>query len=117
MAKNAYQLQVDYEKSKAVIAELKDVAGNMQKQINNLQDVYNSIGSSWKSDSTPEYKKKLQKRINELTDLLKKLNTIIEQTQTVAKNTYDSEMRAINIINTKGGSGGGGNHGGGGRSF
>lgn len=99
MAKSAFEIQMDYRNAIKQADSLSEIARELKANADSdLQECIAEISGNWTGDNASDYVKKcnlLKEKIVHSSDkLLKTANAI----RRIAKNTYDMEMRALEIM-------------------
>lgn len=96
MAKTAYAIRMDFQNANRQADKLEDIAKKIdQAARNDLMDCMQGVSNNWKSDTSTAYCRKGREVANQLQSLAKSLQKTASSVRTIAKNTYDSEMRAL----------------------
>lgn len=99
MAKSAFEIQMDYRNAIKQADSLSEIARELKVTADSgLQECVSEISGSWTGDNASNYIKKcnlLKEKIVYSSDKLQKTASAIRK---IAKNTYDMEMRALEIM-------------------
>ena len=102
MAKTSYQIWMDYQNATNQANRLDEIANKIENTSQkDLMGNLNQLAANWKSDSSNQYRRKGQNISNNLTSIAKNVRTTANTIRTMAKNTYDAEMQALSIANTR----------------
>lgn len=96
--KTLYSIQMDYQRAMNQAAELDRLAAQLRTQADsNFPQVLGSIRNAWKGDNANEYVRKAGQLPAKIKGSARDLTNIASTIRTVAKNTYDAEMRAYEL--------------------
>ena len=95
MIKSEYAIQMDFQKTVRQAEHLEDIAGKIdQVAKRDLESCMNSISRDWISDNSKKYCKKGREVASQLQTLANGIKNSAVTIKTIAKNTYNAEMRA-----------------------
>ena len=98
MDKSKYTITLDYNKAIKQADELGSISAEL---INLAEKKYEQsirkLSGSWKGDNAEAYISKAEQLKKQMLETARKLNNASEAVRTIAKNTYDTEMRALEI--------------------
>ena len=66
-----------------------------------MDDILNDVNSAWKSDSTPQYIKKVQKVEGDILITAGNLDNIAQAVRTIAQRIKEAELEAWRIANAR----------------
>lgn len=66
-----------------------------------VDDILNDVNSAWKSDSTPQYIKKVQKVEGDILITAGNLDNIAQAVRTIAQRIKEAELEAWRIANAR----------------
>lgn len=99
MAKSAYQIRMDYNNAVKLADSLMELASELRKNANSdLQDCISQISGNWTGTSATAYIGKCNTLKDKVLQSADKLQRTAEVIKKIAKNTYDTEMRALTIM-------------------
>lgn len=102
MVKTAFTIQMDFAKAMKQADKLEEIAGNLHKAgQKDLINCMQKIGNNWKSDSSTAYQKKGREVAEHLTKTAGNLKETAQAIRTIAKNTYEAEMKVLEIAKTR----------------
>lgn len=102
MAKTSFQIWMDYKNATNSANRLDEIANKIENASQrDLMGNLNQLASNWKSDSSNQYRKKGQNISNNLTSIAKNIRKTASTIRTMAKNTYDAEMQALQIARAR----------------
>lgn len=103
MAKTLYTIQMDFKKANDCAAKLEEAARKLKQCAQeNFQDEIRKLESSWKGENAALYISKCDSITHKMESTAKKMVQTANTVRTVARNTYNADMRARNIALTKG---------------
>lgn len=97
MAKSMWTITFNYNKAVTQAAKLDDISRKIKRERNNLNDCKRLLSSVWKSDNSDAYMRKVMKVEDELAQIERELNNASSVVNTNARNTYNTEKRALEI--------------------
>jgi len=103
MVKDSQTIYLDYEKA---MNQVKALYG-LEEQLKGLHDrdladCIEGIGAHWKGDNATAYLKKAGELSNKLGTTAENIGTIADAIKRIAWNTYQAEMRAIELAQQEG---------------
>lgn len=108
--KSESEISLDFKQSIKRAEELENVASDMRKLANDeLGNTLNELSAAWRGEAAGSFMNKgaiLQEKINKSASNLQNIAATI---RSVAKRTYDAEMRALQIARERTYGGGGAN--------
>jgi WXG100 family type VII secretion target len=107
--KSEYQIYMDFRRANQVAEDLRAIARNTRDAADqDLQSALSRIQSNWEGENADAFQTKGTRLKQQVDQLAKDVDRIANAIETIAQNTYNAEMRAVQIAQTSGGSGGGG---------
>ncbi|MCD8103785.1 MAG: WXG100 family type VII secretion target [Lachnospiraceae bacterium] len=98
MAKSALEIRLDYNKAKQQADSLSEIASEIRSTANNdLQDCISQISASWTGTNSTAYQAKCSTLKSNLLTTADKLEKTATTIRTIAKNTYNAEMAALEV--------------------
>ena len=97
MAKTYYSIQMDYLKTAAQAKELEKVAAALKRCSSDECACKGQIAAAWQGDSAGNYLSKLDRSAASLQELSRHISEIAQTVARIAKRTYESEKRALDI--------------------
>lgn len=98
MAKTAYAIRMDFQNANRQAEKLEDIAKKIEQTAkNDLMGCMQGVSNNWKSDSATTYCRKGREVANQLQSLATSLQKTATSVRTIARNTYDAEMRALEL--------------------
>lgn len=102
MAKSSYAIQMEFGKAEEQANRLEQIAKDLGRTANDmLGNTLSNIGSSWKSSNSLDYLKKGRKVQEDLKKREKELKDTASAIRKIARVTYEAEMRAYYLANTR----------------
>lgn len=102
MAKSRYTISMDYTRAVEQAERLEKLAGSLSAVANDsMNSCFSQIRSAWKRNSSDAYIQKGQKVQTDILKLSKNLRSAANTIRTVAKNTRDMELRALEIAQSR----------------
>ena len=102
MAKSLYQIQMDYKNVVRQADSLMEIANELKRTANSgLQDCISQISGNWTGANATAYIGKCNSLQKKILQSAAKLQRTAEVIKKVAKNTYDAEMRARDIMTVR----------------
>nr|WP_295283093.1 hypothetical protein [uncultured Blautia sp.] len=99
MAKSAFEIQMDYRNAIRQVDSLSEIARELKTTADSgLQDCMSEISGSWTGDNATGYVKKCSLLKDKIIRSSEKLQKTADAIRKIAKNTYDMEMRALEIM-------------------
>lgn len=99
MAKSAFEIQMDYRNAIRQADSLSEIARELKTTADSgLQDCMSEISGSWTGDNATGYVKKCSLLKDKIIRSSEKLQKTADAIRKIAKNTYDMEMRALEIM-------------------
>lgn len=98
MAKSVTVIRMEFNKANQQADKLDRLAGELRQIANDrFAGCLSEINNAWKSDSSTKYIKKGRQLQEEIRQRAKELENTARAIRTIAKNTYNAEMRARQI--------------------
>ena len=98
MAKSAYTIRMDYDKALQQADKLEKMAKELKRTAgSSLDQCLNSVNSAWKSDSSVRYIRKGRRLKEDIERQAGELEKAADVIRTIARNTYNAEMKALQI--------------------
>lgn len=102
MVKSSYTIRMELGVAEEQADRLDEIARDINRLANNtLGDTLLGIGNAWNSNSSVNYIKKGRKVQDELKKRAQELQNTATVIRDIAKTTYDAEMYAYNLANTR----------------
>ena len=101
MAKSMWTITFNYNKAVNQASKLDEISRKIKRERNNLNDCKRLLSSVWKSDNSDAYMRKVMKVEDELAQIERELNNASRVVNTNARNTYNTEKRALEIASKK----------------
>ena len=96
------ELYFNYDKAIKQAGEMETVAKKLRKAADGtMDDILNDVNSAWKSDSTPQYIKKVQKVEGDILITAGNLDNIAQAVRTIAQRIKEAELEAWRIANAR----------------
>lgn len=84
--------------------QLEDCADDMRRVANSgMPNIQHDLASAWKGDSASAYQAKMEDTADNIRETAKKLDQIAATLRKVAKIFRESELKALELLNTKSG--------------
>lgn len=102
MAKSLYQIQMDYTNAVRQADSLLEIADELKRTANSgLQDCISQISGNWTGTNATVYIDKCNSLQSKILQSSNKLQRTAEVIKKVAKNTYNAEMQARDIMTVR----------------
>ncbi len=99
MARSAFEIQMDYRNAIRQADSLSEIARDLKTTANSgLQDCMAQISTNWTGDNSRAYTQKCTTLKTNIVRSADKLQKTAEAIRRIAKNTYDTEMNALSIM-------------------
>lgn len=96
------EIYFNYDKAIKQAGEMETVAKKLRKAADStMDDILNDVNSAWKSDSTPQYIKKVQKVEGDILITAGNLDNIAQAVRTIAQRIKEAELEAWRIANAR----------------
>lgn len=96
------EISINFEKAQAVAAFIRETSDNINDNIKNGMDVTGEeLKKDWTGENSIAFLKKTELIKEDLISLVSELATVADTVETIAKNLYDAEMKAIEAVNTQ----------------
>lgn len=99
--KTTYQVKVTYNKANTQANKMDRIAANIDKKRQKLADDRRKLAGYWKGDNSDSYQAKMNQWENELSGIVTDLRNIAQTIREVARNTYNADMRAVQVAQQK----------------
>ncbi|MCC8151647.1 MAG: WXG100 family type VII secretion target [Lachnospiraceae bacterium] len=100
--KSLTTIRMDFARAKQQASELEDIAKRLRALANgDLTDSLQTLSAAWKGDSANAYQDKGAQLKSKITASAKNLESIAATIRSVAKRTYDAEMRAYYLVKNR----------------
>lgn len=100
--KSSRQIYMDYQQALRKAEELENIADSMKSLASKeLQDTLQNVSASWKSVNASNYLEKGEKLGDNITRTAKQIDQVASTIRSVAKRTYEAEMRAYRIAKAR----------------
>lgn len=98
MAKSSFEIRMDYNRAIAQAKSLEQIAEEMRSSADNdMQDCISQISYNWTGNNAKAYIEKCEKLKESVKKTAAKLEKTANTIRRIAKNTYDAEMRALEL--------------------
>ena len=98
MARSEHSIRMDFEKAKAAAARLDDIADSIASMMSGeYEDSLDSVNQSWRGDNATFFLTKSNELGDKIGKIVSDLKAAADVIRRIAQNTYDSEMRALEI--------------------
>lgn len=98
MAKSSFEIKMDYNRAVAQASSLEQIADEMRSSANrDMQDCISEISYNWTGSNAKAYVAKCEKLKESILKTAEKLEKTAYTIRKIAKNTYDAEMRALEL--------------------
>lgn len=102
MGKSAFEIRMDYRNAVSQAESLSEIAKELKATADSgLSDCMSEISGSWTGSNADGYIKKCDLLREKILHSSDKLQRTAEAIRKIAKNTYDMEMRALEIMKTR----------------
>lgn len=96
------EIYFNYDKAIKQAGQMETVAKKLRKAADStVDDILNDVNSAWKSDSTPQYIKKVQKVEGDILITAGNLDNIAQAVRTIAQRIKEAELEAWRIANAR----------------
>ena len=96
------EIYFNYDKAIKQAGQMETVAKKLRKAADGrVYDILNDVNSAWKSDSTPQYIKKVQKVEGDILITAGNLDNIAQAVRTIAQRIKEAELEAWRIANAR----------------
>ena len=93
-----HSIRMDFERAKAAAAKLDDVADSItQTMEHDYQELMGDVRCNWKGENADQFLVKSEVLQEKMSTVEKRLHETADTIRRIAKNTYDAEMRALEI--------------------
>ena len=104
MAKSLYTIQMDFKKANDCAAKLEEAARQLKKvAYERFQNEVRRVGSCWQGDSANLYINKCNTLTQQMGRTANQLSETAKAIRTIAKNTYNADIKARTIALKKNG--------------
>lgn len=107
MEKTTHNVTMAYLRAGQQINDLETIARELEHLKKKLEEQRTSLHGYWSGENADMYCAKMYKREQELSSLIYDIKNIASTVQSVAKNTYKADMRAIQLAKERKKGGGG----------
>ena len=98
MARSEHSIRMDFEKAKAAAGRLDDIADSITGIMSGeYDDSIESVRQNWRGDSATLFLTKGNELRDKISKTVSDLKAAADVIRRIAQNTYDSEMRALEI--------------------
>ena len=101
MAKSLITITVDYINATAQAAELDNIASVLRKCGCEENSCRALIAGAWQGEGAGRYLAKLSESSCSVTELARKVENIADTVRRIARRTFESEMKALDISRTR----------------
>jgi uncharacterized protein YukE len=102
MAKNALEIQMNYQAAIRQADSLKSVARELKKLAeNDLGDCISELSYNWTGSNETAYTRKCSQLKSNLITMAEKLDRTSSTIRSIAKNTYHAEMKALALAQAR----------------
>jgi WXG100 family type VII secretion target len=95
--KTAYQVKVAYSGASKQADNIEKIATKIDKKRQALAEERSRLARHWTGDNSNTYQGKMGQREQELSRIVTDLKNVADTIRQVSKNSYDADMRAIQI--------------------
>lgn len=96
------EIEFNYKKAMGQASELKEIASSLKKLgESQLDSCMNSVAKNWTGDNSDSYVKKGRKLEKKMVTSSDNIKQTAETIETMAKNIYEAEMKALQEIRDK----------------
>ena len=100
--KERYTIELDYQNALNRAAELEGLASQLRSIANDeFAQALENVKNAWQGDNAQKYVQKARKMKPKMIKASDDLKEVASTIRTVAKNTYDAEMKAYEIANER----------------
>ena len=93
-----HSIRMDYERAKAAAAKLDDIADRIQRMMeHDYTELLGDVRYNWKGENADRFIVKSETLQGKMNTVVKRLHETADTIRRIAKNTYDAEMRALEI--------------------
>ncbi len=92
-----YQIEADFRAALRKADQLDEIAGNVNGEIQDLEQIQNALSQAWQSDHSREYIQKLNIVKENLEKRVRDIRRTAQVIRESARELRDSEMRALEI--------------------
>lgn len=98
MGKSAFEIRMDYDRAVRQANSLDQIARDMKNTANrDFQDCMSQISRSWTGTNSTAYVNKCRQLKTNMVSTADSLIKTAEAIRTIAKNTYNAEMQALEV--------------------
>ena len=98
MARSEHSIRMDFERAKAAASRLDDIADSIARMMSgDYESSLDSVGHSWRGENATLFLTKGNELREKIEKIISDLRAAAEVIRRIAQNTYDSEMRALEI--------------------
>ena len=102
MAKSYYEIQMNFRNANQTADRLQTMSNKLKNLANErYYSSLRSISTSWKGENAERFLKKAEKVKNDMVRTSSDLTKAADAVRTIARNTYNAEMRAREIAMTR----------------
>lgn len=102
MAKNAFEIHMDYDRAIRQANLLERTANEMRQSAENeLQDCMSEVSYNWTGENADAYLAKCNQLKTSIVNTAHKLDNTADTIRKIARNTYNAEMRALELARTR----------------
>lgn len=102
MAKSAFEIRMDYDRAVRQANSLDEIARDLKNTANrDLQNCMSQISSNWTGNNSTAYVRKCGVLKSNIVKTAESLSRTADTIRRIAKNTYDAEMRALNLATVR----------------
>lgn len=100
--KSSYQISVDFHNAENQAKKLDELADRVERRVADaLKTSAEELHSVWKGDSATKYLRKENEMTEQLRQIARGLRDVASDIRRVAKRTYDAEMEALRIAQSR----------------
>ena len=97
-----HSIRMDYERAKAAAAKLDGIADEINRMmVNDYRDLLGDISYNWKGENADQFMVKSGVLQDKMIIVEKRLRETADTIRRIAKNTYDAEMRALEVARAR----------------
>lgn len=97
-----YSIKMDYARAQAAAAKLDEVADGIKHMMDQeYPDIMGDVRYNWRGDNADQFQNKGEVLRDKMLTVEKNLRETADTIRRIAKNTYDAEMRALEIARAR----------------
>lgn len=100
--KSAVTIKMNFQQARRQADELEEIAGEMRRIAkNDLENSFQSLSAAWQGEAAEAYLRKGEQLRDKIIASAQQLEKNAGMIRSAAKRTYDAEMRAYNLAQTR----------------